>query len=544
MKDFGKTAWEWKEVKPLPVKSQPRIFNALKLLVPFVLAGLLYFWGRLTLASIAAGIGLLLLLLKFVVPFFHETILRFFNAVGRWLAKSISYTILSLLYGLLFTPVALISRLLRRDPLELKWLASQRTFWSGIPNVDSRKLFSKPFLAERRNVSEHRTMKKVLRISRAVYATALLLFLLNLGGGLIYNKIRAAIKAAKLDWRSELSVYEDSNWAQDYFKELHGQPLQSTFIYKPFVEWGRKDFSGRYINIDGGHRKTYQPHANSRPLLKVYAFGASTMWGWGARDNYTIASLLAKRAEQDNIHLQVTNCAEPGYVNWQNVIYLAELCAEGKIPDLVLFYEGAGDVITKLHNPTMNRVHMFYSDRKKRIENRYRISEWLKENSLAHIVGRRLSQNLNESENGETKNTTEPEKVREFAREIVDTYRQNSGFVQKLADSYGFEVLFFWQPTLSTKANRSNEERDFRIPFGDLMADVYSAASEEIRTQGFAIDLSKAFDEQRQTLYIDWAHVSEQGNEIIANKLYHHIEPALQALNRSEQIGYNEYSRN
>ena len=76
------------------------------------------------------------------------------------------------------------------------------------------------------------------------------------------------------------------------------------------------------------------------------------------------------------------------------------------------------------------------------------------------------------------------------------------------------------------------------------MADVYSAASEEIRTQGFAIDLSKAFDEQRQTLYIDWAHVSEQGNEIIANKLYHHIEPALQALNRSEQIGYNEYSRN
>lgn len=534
-------AWEWREVKIPPIKSRQDSFTALHLFVPFIIAALLCFGGKLLFGAIVAGIGLFLLLLKFVAPHVHELIVRLLTTLGRWLGKIISYTSLTIVYIIVFTPVALFARLFHLGSLDLKWLPSSRTYWVEARKLDPTRLFDRPFLAETQQAGIDTNSEKISRVVKVLYHTALTLFFLNLAVGYFYDKIDVMMTQEKLDRMSQSSVYEDESWAEDYFKET---AEAQDIIYKPFIGWSRKDYEGHYINVKDGDRKTYKASTNSSPTVLVYAFGGSTMWGSGARDDYTIPSYLAKFSEQDDIPVEVKNFAETGFVNWQDVIRLAELCAEGKIPDLVIFYEGANDVAAKLQTPYLNRVHQNLSDWQERHGNWRRhddipheVREWFQKHSLVHKVGRRLGRKLQKRRAVETILSPEPERIKQLADEIVTTYGENAVFVQKLARAYGFKAWFFWQPLLLTKEEPTEEESNYQeTDFGGLLSAVYRAATKEIRSQDFAIDLSDAFDDHIRTIYIDWAHVSELGNQIIANKMYEYIQPTLRTLARSKGV--------
>ena len=526
--EFNKKAWEWNEVQIPSVKSQQAGFTVFRLILPFIIAGFLCLWDKLLFGAIVAGIGLLLLVLKFAAPRVHELVLRLLGALGRWLGKVISHITLTIVYGIVFTPVALVARLLGRDSLNLKWLPASRTYWSAVPSVDLTRLFDKPFLLERRQSAEYGRRKKIFRISRAVYHTVLTLFLLNLVLSYLYN-MKTDIIREKFDSRPQLSVYQNLSWAEDYFREHHES---WKLIYTPFTGWSRKDYSGRYINIKDGLRQTYRASTKSNATLQLYAFGASTMWGTGTRDDYTLPSFLVKRAEEEGISLEATNFGEMGYVSWKNANRLAESCAEGKIPDLVVFYDGAGDTIAKLSAPTFNRVHHNFPYWRDRMERP--IQYWFQKHSLVHKVVRRLGWGPQDRRAQAAMYSKHPERVQQLAHEIVTTYSENAAFVRELAEVYGFKVWFFWQPAVATKAKPTAEERNYRKPFRGLFDKTYRAATEDIRSHHFVINLSDAFDNQSRTIYIDWVHKGQVGNQIIANKMYEHIRPTLVELTRSK----------
>jgi len=526
MNEFGNTKFEWKEVRPLPQHKANPAAAVLNFLVPFVAATLLYLWGKTVFAAIVAGIAVILILLRFFVPTLHEAFLALAASVGKWLGRSISYIALTILYIFVFTPVALMSRLLRRDPFQLRWLPASYSYWSDTVKVDSTKLFDKPFLFEKIQAETVQSRPKVLRIGRVVYQTAVTLFLLNLAAGWLYEKVSLKLQEDTPDHRQFISVYQDAEWAKDYFREFHDSDV---LTYEPFVAWGRENYDGKHVNVANGVRESYQVQANSHAPLNVFAFGGSTMWGIGSRDEHTVPSYLAKRAERDGIPLRVTNYAEKGYVNWQGVVRLNELCAEGNIPDIVLFLDGANDIYTKLQNPEQGRVHMNVRDFRRRFEKwhpDHHIGDWFRRYSMVHRIARALGMELQQKQKAVPSRPTSAQKQ---AEGVVTIYRENVEYVRNLAEQYGFKAWFFWQPLVSTKAVQSPEEKDYTFAF-DIMPDVNRIAAERIGSENIAVDLSGVFDDHPETVYIDWAHLGEEGNRILADKMYEHLKPTLQML--------------
>jgi hypothetical protein len=123
----------------------------------------------------------------------------------------------------------------------------------------------------------------------------------------------------------------------------------------------------------------------------------------------------------------------------------------------------------------------------------------------------------------------QPGKIERLASEAITTYGENAAFVRQMARAYGFRAWFFWQPTVFSKAKLTDEERAYTTDFGDPLVQIYRAATKQVRSKDFAIDLSYVFDDQSTTIYIDFAHVSEAGNQILADKMYENMKPALLA---------------
>lgn len=526
MKDFEKKGWEWKDIQTPSGNLKREGSVVLKLLIPFMVAGLFYLWGKLLLAIIVAIIALAFLLFSFVAPSILDLILTVFEALGRRLGKLVSFVSITIFYGIIFIPSGFLNRLLNLDSLEFKWLPVSRTYWVSIPQIDSVRFFSKPFLSEIQQSDKNRGSVKLFRFSRAIYQIGLSILLLNFVLGFSYHALKNKVDDSNINLR----VYADEEWTAEYFREFRESYHTS---YQPYIGWLRDDYSGQYINIKNGVRNTYQPHTISDKPLHLYIFGGSTTWGTGARDNYTIPSYISKIAEKNRIPLEVNNLGESGFVNWQNVLRLVELCADGKVPDLVIFYEGANDVFAKLQTPDRNRVHQniaewekrYYQRKQAKIKN---IVMAYKEHSLFHMIGDKLSKMRHKSHSSKINE----ELVKKLAQDTVSTYAENSKLVKNLADAYGFKVWFFWQPVLYTRDKPTVFEHGsaYQTRLGENLAEVYRAATKEIRMKDFAIDLSEIFHNRRETIYIDWAHVSELGNNIIAERMYAQLQPILQKI--------------
>ena len=60
-----------------------------------------------------------------------------------------------------------------------------------------------------------------------------------------------------------------------------------------------------------GPRATWNPPprngADDPPPVRLFTFGGSTMRGWGARDDYTIASYLSELLDEKGYPAEVTN---------------------------------------------------------------------------------------------------------------------------------------------------------------------------------------------------------------------------------------------
>ena len=76
--------------------------------------------------------------------------------------------------------------------------------------------------------------------------------------------------------------------------------------------------------------------------------GGSSLWGFGARDNETIPSLLARDLDQRGWRVDLKNLSEIGYVSTQELIALFRELQAGYRPDVVIFYDGVNDTTAAL----------------------------------------------------------------------------------------------------------------------------------------------------------------------------------------------------
>ncbi len=368
--------------------------------------------------------------------------------------------------------------------------------------------------------------------------TFLLLLMLEVALSLAYtlrDRFQPSVSALSQDWRAHADAYAGVSWTHQYYKEFEESSVTE---WSSYVYWRRKPYKGRYINIDpNGIRRTWRADGD-RPgsdPRSVFIFGGSTVWGVGVRDDATIPSFLARKLEEKGIGAEVTNFGESGYVSTQEVIALIGQLQKGNVPDLAIFYDGVNDVYSAYQQRAAGLPHNEYNRVKEfnltqpagyqslRSAFLHRTAEKLAMVRFSRSLLRRLGvgdqQDAAATYWGTANHSIAGEE--DLLGRILTVYESNVRTIRALGEAYGFKTLFYWQPTVFDKSHLTPYEQEQREsvealqPFCRRAYELVSRKGDD----GDFRDLCGTFAEVSRPVFIDWCHLSEWGNEAIAEQM-------------------------
>ncbi len=333
--------------------------------------------------------------------------------------------------------------------------------------------------------------------------------------------------------------YAGETWPVDHFRELE----QLEERWRPYVYFRQKRFRGKTINIDDdGLRATWQSSRTAqvrgeRRSVKILMLGGSSLWGFGARDDQTIPSLVAHALHEKGWSVELKNLAEIGYVSTQEVIALTRELQAGYRPDVVIFYDGVNDTTSALLEGepglTTNEINrrrefnLLQSPARLAIDLGSKLVQDSGSYRFAQVVRRRLS-----GQSAQPVSTPATFRIPDVAQGVAGHYEANISLVEALARSFGFRPLFFWQPTVFTKATLVPIEEEEARKFAwaePFMSDVYDqiTASAALKSDPAFHDLSTIFDDTDHLVFIDYCHTTETANERIASVMAATVIKAL-----------------
>jgi hypothetical protein len=209
----------------------------------------------------------------------------------------------------------------------------------------------------------------------------------------------------------------------------------------------------------------------------------------------------------------------------QDLVLLEDEIRRGARPAVAVFLDGVNDLfaayqsgIPGLSQNEANRVREFNIDVDGRI---YREALSLFVRQLA------LYQWMTPPPDGAPAGWT-PD-MRPLAEGAVRVYLGTIDLAQRLAESRGFTALFYWQPIVFTKAKpTAYEKRVAEEPSVPRAFYEHSYAVAREALIGSPVrDLSGVFGENPQPVYIDFCHLGERGNAIIADAIAGDVAAAL-----------------
>jgi lysophospholipase L1-like esterase len=335
--------------------------------------------------------------------------------------------------------------------------------------------------------------------------------------------------------------YGGETWLVRHYREL--ESLEDR--WQPYVYFRQKPLAGQSIVVDeSGMRRTWHapPPADDPAkgrVFKILTLGGSSLWGFGARDDRTIPSLIARGLHERGFRVEIRNLAEIGYVSTQEVIALIRELQSGYRPDLVIFYDGVNDTTSALLE---GEAGVTTNERNRRAEFNIRLSptrlaaamvgRLIQESAsyrFAQVIGRRLA-----GMQGASNGLPAADRRRALTADIAQRYQANLQIVDRLGRGFGFEALYFWQPVVFEKPSLTPYERQEAEKLAwaaDFFAGVYEAirGSSDLRAHPTFHDLSREFSHSNELIFIDYCHTTESGYEHIARAMLGPIEGALRA---------------
>jgi lysophospholipase L1-like esterase len=372
-------------------------------------------------------------------------------------------------------------------------------------------------LTHRERLAPWFTRTRALWVSIGVTITSgvVLAAVIALNGALVQvSGLNDALRGG-LDYR-ELDFYDDGQAmpaASDFWQEQ----AQVRVRWSPYTYWMMDEMRGDYVNISAdGIRAGYNAPTDDDPA-QIAVFGGSTVWGEGARDSYTIPSHISRVLADADHAVQVTNYGQTGYVSTQDLILFQLQLAQGRAPDVAIFYQGFNDTL----------------------------SAWAQ-----GVTGVSLQENmrLNDAEAGRRLRAGQPVlRLPAFqltdndlsraavtptrADTIAERWFANVEQAHALATAYDVDVVFVWQPAIIHKALTEREEAIYqrwdnqRPGLFDLYADVDRLVRQAARYD--ILILSDLFATNQDTLFHDLVHITEIGNMLVAEAIVPSIQTHL-----------------
>ncbi len=272
---------------------------------------------------------------------------------------------------------------------------------------------------------------------------------------------------------------------------------------------------------------------------RVIVLGGSTAFGMNASGDGAIFTArleqrLAKQAAATGTTIEVWNCGVIGYDSTQELVLLATELVD-VAPDVVLFFDGWNDFRGSgmLADANEALLHPKFTENDRYLARRTEpFVEWIR--SFA-VVGK--------LESGLVRALARVGPPRDFGEYFdhsdvaVPRYQRNLRAMIRLARAYAATPLVVSQPELFQRAHPPQAELAMRAKreeegYGDYARSVYPrfvAAGREVAASEQApyFDATTAFDALEIVAFTDFVHLSDAGNDRIAEWLE---APVLQAL--------------
>lgn len=364
--------------------------------------------------------------------------------------------------------------------------------------------------------------KPINHLIKLISIIVILLAVIELGSFALVEIYKG--QKSDIDPRVDFDVYQNKSMAKDYFNEFQ-QSGQSE--YYPYLGYRRvPNYSGKYINIDENSiRRTINKCNNTSKKIRIFMFGGSTLWGTGARDEGTIPSLLSGELCKSNPSIEVTNFGENGYVSTQEMIKLQLELRAGNIPDIVIFYDGVNDVYSSFQTYIMGQdeagLPQNNQNRKDDFNSRNRFNLAGVFHNFYSLINSDQARRILNNEK-KVDRSIDPQLINDTA----NIFLNNSRIIKSLEKEYNFKSFIYWQPTIYTKNILSEDEKN-KIGITQELRDLFIQTSNKVVKSRDVHDITDVFNDYNSTIFIDWCHMAENGNEIIAKKMSTDIQNYL-----------------
>ncbi len=353
-------------------------------------------------------------------------------------------------------------------------------------------------------------MHKIKSLFKTIFVNFLVLLLLILATNMVLGFYLKSSKPS----RANLPNYENNRGlAEKIFYDYK----MVAHEYAPFMGWKTLLYSGETLTIGSdGYRKV--SNTNSiKSRLKVGLFGGSTLWGEGASDDGTIPSIVAKL----NPHIEVYNFGQLAFNSRQNLAVLTNLYSSGKKLDLVIFYDGVNDAAFLCPKQVSVPGHRMEPVFKERLYSgsKYLINKALYKYFVQNIVNftNRIRVNyLGQKMESEYLCYRDEDKIDKIAQGMLNNWR----LAEQMVVSNGGKFIGVLQPMAYRGKAKIDHLEKMDQELGKSMNMVYDKILAKIDTSSSiqVLNLVDAFD-RNEYIYIDFCHVSTNGNKIIANRI-------------------------
>jgi len=148
-----------------------------------------------------------------------------------------------------------------------------------------------------------------------------------------------------------------SDMSQQDIASLLEETWTRRYEYSPYIQFRERAYHGRFVNVHGaGFRYSREQGVwpPAEETVNVFIFGGSTTFGYGLRDDQTVASYLQQYLQPAfQRPLKVYNFGCGSYFSTQERILFTELLLAGWRPEMAIFIDGLNDFYFANNEPAL-----------------------------------------------------------------------------------------------------------------------------------------------------------------------------------------------
>lgn len=270
-------------------------------------------------------------------------------------------------------------------------------------------------------------------------------------------------------------------------------------------------------------------------VFRVVCLGESSTFGYHNSDTETYPFLLQKLFDREDLRVEVINAGFP-YYNSGSIVSLLNAEILQYQPDLITLYAGYNDTSWPMHVGFLGRVALRTQS--------HSITYLVMRNAIRRFAFRVEQRALE----GLIPQKLRADELRRDMELVADRYRRNVLSIIETARRRGIDIVLIKQPvtahgpnyeTMSyereNEAVRSRFERGEQLSYIDVWMLKQYRLMEELEKIASAenvplVDNVKIVDQDRRRL-ASWVHLTDEGNERLADALNQVIKPyVLQKL--------------